>query len=232
MQDKIIRLSESDLHSVIMESVHSILNELDWKTYMNASRKRKGQADDMRSYIKSVIPGSQFKYNNYDDKSDELEKYSGKVFNKQHGRDGKEYNYEGDSSDYQGRSQKYDVEDDWGFSKKNPVSSKWKDDDGEIVVVRRYRNGKGVPTRNSGSVYDDTFDFTEHPKIWTGSRHRQHTLKYDKDGEHYDSYNSSVGDEVSQSKDKDYNDRQFRMGRDMENYYTGKSKYNKGKGWE
>ena len=34
-----VRLTESDLHRVIKESVKNILTELDWKTYANASRK-------------------------------------------------------------------------------------------------------------------------------------------------------------------------------------------------
>ena len=37
---KLIRLTESDLHRIVKESVSNILTELDWKTYMNAARKR------------------------------------------------------------------------------------------------------------------------------------------------------------------------------------------------
>ena len=54
---------------------------------------------------------------------------------------------------------------------------------------------------------------------------------YNKDGERYNPNLSSVGNEISQSKDKDYNDRQDRMAKDMNDYYTGKSKYKKGRGW-
>lgn len=38
-----IRLTESQLHRVIKESVNRILTELDWKTYANAARKRAAQ---------------------------------------------------------------------------------------------------------------------------------------------------------------------------------------------
>ena len=38
---KTIKLTESDLKQVIKESVNNILAELDWKTYANASKKRK-----------------------------------------------------------------------------------------------------------------------------------------------------------------------------------------------
>ena len=34
-----IRLTESDLHNIICESVENILSELDWKTNRNAARK-------------------------------------------------------------------------------------------------------------------------------------------------------------------------------------------------
>ena len=35
----IIRLTESDLHNIVKESVNKVLTEMDWKTYMNAARK-------------------------------------------------------------------------------------------------------------------------------------------------------------------------------------------------
>ena len=229
---KTIKLSEDKLKKIIEESVSGILSEMDWKTYMNASRKRKQQGDDRRDMLKSVMPNASFKYNKYDDKADALEKYSRQVFNKQHGKNGRNYNYEGDSYSYQGRDGKR-VDSDAEFEVKSPVSRQWKDDeDGEVVVVRHYRHGKGVPSRNSGKLYDDTFDYTYHPTAYDGANERKHTLRYDEEGEHYDAYNSSVGNEVSQSKDADYNARQDRMARDMDNYYQGKSKYQKGKGWQ
>jgi hypothetical protein len=39
MEKQIIRLTESDLHNIVKESVSQVLTELDWKTYMNAARK-------------------------------------------------------------------------------------------------------------------------------------------------------------------------------------------------
>ena len=35
MEKKLIRLTESDLHNIVKESVNKILTELDWKTYAN-----------------------------------------------------------------------------------------------------------------------------------------------------------------------------------------------------
>ena len=43
---KLIRITESDLHRIVRESVNNVLTELDWKTYMNAARKRYIQGKD------------------------------------------------------------------------------------------------------------------------------------------------------------------------------------------
>ena len=39
MNKKLIRLTESDLHKIIKESVNKVLTELDWKTYASAANK-------------------------------------------------------------------------------------------------------------------------------------------------------------------------------------------------
>ena len=39
MNKKTIRLTESDLHNIIKESVNNILSELDWRTYQSAADK-------------------------------------------------------------------------------------------------------------------------------------------------------------------------------------------------
>lgn len=44
-----IRLTESDLHNIIKESVNVILSELDWKTGMNAARKAEEAGDYKRA---------------------------------------------------------------------------------------------------------------------------------------------------------------------------------------
>ena len=40
MNKKLIRLTESDLHNIVKESVNKILSEMDWKTYANARDKQ------------------------------------------------------------------------------------------------------------------------------------------------------------------------------------------------
>ena len=39
MSKRRIRLTESDLHNIIKESVNNILSELDWRTYQSAADK-------------------------------------------------------------------------------------------------------------------------------------------------------------------------------------------------
>lgn len=46
MKKNRIRLTESQLHSVIKESVKQVLSELDWKTYANAAKKSYEQGRD------------------------------------------------------------------------------------------------------------------------------------------------------------------------------------------
>lgn len=45
-----IRLTESQLHRVIKESVKQVLSELDWKTYANAAKKRALQGNDDKAH--------------------------------------------------------------------------------------------------------------------------------------------------------------------------------------
>ena len=45
MDKKLIRLTESDLHKIVKESVNRVLTELDWKTYASAAKKRGIQGD-------------------------------------------------------------------------------------------------------------------------------------------------------------------------------------------
>ena len=46
---KVIRLTESDLHRVIKESVKQVMNELDWRTYQSASDKAAQRGDSPRA---------------------------------------------------------------------------------------------------------------------------------------------------------------------------------------
>lgn len=229
MKKQIIRLTEEDLHNIISESVKKVITELDWKTYMNASKGRKKQADDIRDMYSKSFPNSDLANgrNPYDDKADKLEKYAQSAFQKQHGRDGNSFQYDDELTDYRGGWEDSDDK----FKNKAKEKDSWIDD--EPAKERNYRYGNGFPERNGGTLHDDTFDYHYTPNHGvTGSRYRRHAERFDKDGRHYDPYMSTVGDEVSQSKNKDYNNALENMANDMTDYYTGKSKYVKGKGWK
>lgn len=226
-----VRLTESQLHRVIKESVKQVLSELDWKTYMNAARGRKAQSKDIRAEREKVFPRSRFasERNWADDSSDELEKYAQDAFQKQHGKNGKPYQYDGESSDYLGRNDYRD--DDWGFETRHNSGDKyWNGEEAERIG--HYRYGNGFPHLKHGELHDDTFDFADGGKKgWSGDQKRKHTMLYDKDGERYAPEFSSVGNEVSMSKDKNYRKAMDDMAKDMNAYYTGKANYQKGKGW-
>ena len=67
-----IRLTEEQLHHVIRESVSQILNEIDWKTYDNASRKKYLKLLDMGipydEVMERVYPLKLARYQNIDRK--------------------------------------------------------------------------------------------------------------------------------------------------------------------
>jgi hypothetical protein len=75
-EKKLIRLTESDLHKIVKESVNKILTELEWPTYANAAKEadRRGNsklADKFRTH--AMLRGPQNKthyndryYNDYD----------------------------------------------------------------------------------------------------------------------------------------------------------------------
>ena len=226
MKKNRIRLTESYLRNIIKEA----LNE-NWMTFMNAARGRKAQADAIRAEREKTFPHSQFasERNEYDDLADELEKHAQHTFQKQHGKNGKPYQYDGESSDYLGRNDYR--EDDWDYETKHNSGDKYWNGE-EADRIGHYRYGNGFPYLKHGELHDDTFDFADGGKEgWSGNRKRKHTMIYDKDGERYSPDFSSVGNEVSKSKDKDYNNAMSNMAKEMNAYYTGKAKYQKGKGW-
>lgn len=66
MNKRTIKLTESELKQVITESVKKVISELDYKTYLNAAKKRYQQGKNMQ--------GS------------ELQRYGEEQFNKQYGK--------------------------------------------------------------------------------------------------------------------------------------------------
>ena len=47
MDKQVIKITESDLHKIVKESVNKVLTELDWRTYANAAKKRDAQIQQL-----------------------------------------------------------------------------------------------------------------------------------------------------------------------------------------
>ena len=47
MDKQIVKITESDLHKIVKESVNKVLTELDWRTYANAAKKRDAQIQQL-----------------------------------------------------------------------------------------------------------------------------------------------------------------------------------------
>ena len=71
MKKNVIRLTESDLHRIIKESVDNILTELDWRTYANAAKKARERNDSRERDFANAASDSSHKmeYNDNSHKS-------------------------------------------------------------------------------------------------------------------------------------------------------------------
>ena len=49
MNKQVIKITESNLHKIVKESVNKVLTELDWRTYANAAKKRDVQIQQIRT---------------------------------------------------------------------------------------------------------------------------------------------------------------------------------------
>ena len=85
MNKKLIRLTESDLHRIVRESVNNVLTELDWKTYQNAAKK---------AHLKSLddFPDGDEEGIEYGRKAHKFRKAAEDAFNRDYGvDDGRHY---------------------------------------------------------------------------------------------------------------------------------------------
>ena len=79
MKKNRIRLTESQLHNIIKESVKQMLSELDWKTYQNAAKK---------SHLKALDNYYNMPYDEYDNEMDRSSRFrhaAEDAFNKDYG---------------------------------------------------------------------------------------------------------------------------------------------------
>ena len=234
VDESIVRINESQLHEIIKGTVKRVLSEMDWKTYMNASRKRKEQANAMRDGFKEAFPNSKYAVgrNSFDDMSDELEKHSQRMFNHKHGKDGYPYQWVG-SPDYKGRFTRGNTYSDDDFETKAPTKQGWWRGE-KADGIRHYRRGEGFPMRNVGRIHDDEYDYAygnQPDNVYSGDFNAHRTTKIDSNGEEFDPYLSDNSEHMADYQDRDFMNSLNDMSKDMQSYYSGKSKYTKGKGW-
>ena len=84
-----IRLTESDLHRIVKESVNKLITELDWKTYQNAAKKAHLKALDDYGYGQPNYDKD--KSSEYFRKSNEFSKAAEDAFNREYGYDDGRY---------------------------------------------------------------------------------------------------------------------------------------------
>lgn len=131
---KKVRISEQNLHNIIKESVKQCLTELDWKTYMNAARKRQEQGK-----------GAQ---------SQELENYAQQQFQQQHQGAFDDVNFDGVAhpQEISGKTRYYtaDVRRDgattnmnYTHSGANTYDGNYKTFNNASKTMRGYQNGQG-----------------------------------------------------------------------------------------
>ena len=101
MDKKIIRLTESDLHNIVKESVNKILSEMDWKTYANAAQKSYARGEDRANRFASAAD----KAFNRDYGTDNVQ---GDVYLKGRYGGGRSYNPNGDEGALALRSKAWD----------------------------------------------------------------------------------------------------------------------------
>lgn len=87
MGKQIIRLTESDLHQMVKESVNKILSELDWRTYASANEKATNQFLDK---VRDGVPFEDLKNDKRARQANSFRKASVDALNKKFGGDNTE----------------------------------------------------------------------------------------------------------------------------------------------
>lgn len=222
MKKNRIRLSESQLHRVIKESVKQVLSELDWKTYANAASKRYNQG----------------KYDN----AEELGKAARDAFNRDYGYDKhyRDYDYdkENDGGDKYEMTSFYDERQPDRYI--SHYGGRFGDEfrgDEPIFDTEEYPNQKanrlyGSPIRTRHYAADNLSDYDgkHYTDIETNEFNKEGnyitTKKLTPKGGMY--YNFGKKDPSSNNGKK----ARERGNNDISQYVNGKSQYVKGKGWQ
>lgn len=213
-----IKLTESQLHKVIKESVKRIITELDWKTYANASRKwadvlAKNPQDKRR---KSDIIGHQNSYGTHDIPTDNrLRNFHSAMID----------NFNDDYSFNQYRRD----------NKNGDYSMDWGPDD---IGAQGYYDQIRTKTHTPSSIDDDPHSLED--KFYLDSIDGSNKYPSDKHKAIVSHINGNYNPNTQVKRDAvepkydniPYMKARNKGNKEIQDYQNGKYEYKKGKGWE
>jgi hypothetical protein len=151
MAKQIIRLTESDLHQMVKESVNKILTELDWKTYANAEKKARERGD--MSYWREKgekFPNTVSKAASQRERAKRFGDAAKDVFNRDFGYQRGEHFYD---DDYQ----RVGMGGDFGYTDEfAPHAAGWKHDG--VASLKRFPHGVYTTERTPEEFFGDNND--------------------------------------------------------------------------
>lgn len=204
MGKQIIRLTESDLHQMVKESVNKILSELDWKTYANAGRKERDNTGPFdwkkgRYYGKEGEPERLKHVERQKKFADAAKKAFDKDYAVKHSRDNYGSDYYVGSTDY---SYDYDAN-----NPNYPMSRYTVDSHGPMV-----------------NKFKDTMNYD-------GRHYNRYPMgnAFYNTG---DNYTEKRPDAFDKNMPLDKREKMIKGDEELRNYRNGNYDYQKGKGWQ
>jgi hypothetical protein len=204
-----IRLTEGDLHRIVKESVSQVLTELDWKTYINAARKRQMQGKT--------------------DKSSNLADYAQQQFNRQHFNGYGAYGV----TDYGGNGTASALLrtgvglENGTMHDHREITAPFYDSYIHQTPWGNYREPIGTSTKASADMWNvfgrtngQTGHFS-HNRIYSDPEQAQRMSDLVSKKQQWTDKNSA-----------DYGDKALSVANDLYGYYNGGTKYVPGKGWQ
>lgn len=152
MGKQIIRLTESDLHQMVKESVNKILSELDWKTYANAEKKARGTMGDADYWREKGVKGFDAIRNaaHQRERAKEFGDAAKNAFNRDFGYQKGEHFYD---DDYQ----RVGMGGDFGYTDEfAPHAAGWKHDG--VASLKRFPHGVYTSERTPEEFFGDNLD--------------------------------------------------------------------------
>lgn len=216
MGKQIIRLTESDLHNLVKESVNKILTELDWKTYASAAdkaEKRWHQAADDRN----KDPKGMKKYGN---QMRSFNKASADAFNRDYGTS--HYKYTTDGIDDANHA--WDRVVTLGSNPHQKASSlsdnAWNRSYFDYDPVNDESNGRWFEHGDSHKGHSHYSKYPVRPNDYNGFN--------DMEG---DDILNAVGNQIDGPRGTKHLDAAKKGNQELKDYFKGKYNYQKGKGW-